>query len=200
MDCDGFEERIGEYLDQGLTTGERRDFCRHLLACYTCRQLFDDIRENLALCQIVIADDRGALRSAIQAPLQEEPAQSHARKFTSPVVEHLPPAGPDLHSNVAGAIPSIGDLLSCRTLDLLISDFFDGEIDNGTGFDAAAIDHHLDTCRDCQVLLTGLRQAIITPLPEDGVDLLGNFELSELESRLESRILALTALTVGGSR
>lgn len=190
MDCDGFEQRIGDYLDQGLTIVERQDFCRHLLACPPCRELFDEIRDNLALCRLALCQ----IASSDGSDTGPGTVTRHsAPERAAPVVEHLPPASADHHHPPAGAIAPIGDLISCRTLDLLISDFFDDETDDPVGFDSAAIDHHLDSCADCRVLLNGLRQASAGSGGPEGERFPANAELPELESRI-------MALTVGGSR
>jgi predicted anti-sigma-YlaC factor YlaD len=173
MDCGSFGELIGEYLDQGLTSGQRRDFRHHLLGCLPCRQLFDEIRDNILLCR-----EMAPTRAGYRASAWAEPADR-------PVVEHLPP----VHRERNDSVPTIGDLLSCRTLDLLISDFFDaGGAEASRQSDHTAIDRHLVACDNCRVLFTGLREALVAE-PETHQPL--DYQAAP-ESDLELRILART--------
>lgn len=197
MDCGRFGELIGEYLDQGLTSRQRHDFSHHLLACLPCRQLFDEIRENVLLCREMAPGHRGHRATAWAAPLER------------PVVEHLPPrspvaepAGESVDVAKAGetreTVPSIGDLLSCRTLDLLISDFFDGgEAASPSHPDYTAIDRHLAACDNCRVLFTGLREAMVSEPEAHRLHDPQADARTDHESDLELRILART---VGASR
>lgn len=172
MNCRLFEEQISEYLDQGMPRHERRQFCEHLLGCPGCRELFDDIRESIDLC-------RGRTLGTTM-PLSATSA-----------VEYLPPSisGQGIEEGLDRRIlnnATIGEMVSCRTLDHLIGDYFEGG-DGGRMDDAIA--GHLATCRDCSMLMSGLRGAI----EEDGDDL----PEFDLPIGLRGRILAAT---VGNSR
>lgn len=53
-----------------------------------------------------------------------------------------------------------GEMLSCRTLDALISDYFDGVIER----DSEAIFHeHFAVCDRCRALVEGVRESIEQP-------------------------------------
>ncbi len=170
MNCRDFEEQISDYLDQGMSRQERREFCEHLLACPECRELFGDIREGLDLC-------RGGLGWA---------GQSSSGTGT---VEYLPPSpcalGAVGQEGLEGRIVSgatIGEMVSCRTLDHLISDYFEGD---GDGRMDEVIAGHVAICEDCSRLMNGLRAAI----DSTGDDLAA----TELRTALNDRILAATA-------
>jgi hypothetical protein len=120
LDCRTFEEQIGEYLEQGLTVPQRRVFCQHLLICSDCRTLLEDIRENLQLCRAAVQptlaeDDEAAVEKA-----EVEPGRQVAIRYLPPPVQEL-------------SIPrsTIGEMVSCRSFDKLIADYFDSPaVDN----------------------------------------------------------------------
>lgn len=179
MDCKAFEERIGDYLEQGLDPQPRRAFSAHLLRCVDCRALFDDIRENIELCR---ATSNSA--SPPDAGLKEKPSQNdHDLK-----IHFLPPP--------AGAIrihkPTIGEMISCRVFDALIGDYFDASPTDASAAitlasnSAELVADHLVDCSACATLFEGLRQASETPVAEMVPD-------DHKQALLEARILAVTA-------
>jgi len=177
MNCRDFEEQISEYLDQGMARQGRREFCEHLLACSECRLLFGDIRESLDLC-------RGGIGWA---------GQSSSGIGGTGTVEYLPPSpcalGEASQEGLEGRIvngATIGEMVSCRTLDHLISDYFEG---SGDGRMDEVIAGHVAVCADCSRLMNGLRAAI----DSTGDDLAA----TELRTALNDRILAAT---VGNGR
>lgn len=187
LDCRTFEEQIGEYLEQGLTVPQRRVFCQHLLICSDCRALLEDIRENLQLCRAavqptLVEDDEAAVEKA-----EVEPGRQVAIRYLPPPVQEL-------------SIPrsTIGEMVSCRSFDKLIADYFDSPaVDNlpvaSPGSDWPDLSHpqqnweihftaHLLDCAACATLFEGLRQA---PAEGDVQD--------HQQAQLEARIIAATA-------
>lgn len=53
-----------------------------------------------------------------------------------------------------------GEMMSCRTLDALISDYFDGLIERDT---EAIFDEHFAVCDRCRALVEGVRESIESP-------------------------------------
>lgn len=130
MECLQFEDLISDYLDGGLARPLRRTFCEHLLACRPCHQIFNDVRDALDACQLV----------------QESPAR-HDAPFAV-VTERIISA------------TTAGQMLSCRTLDALISDYFDGLIESSY---ETLFNEHFAVCEGCRHLVAGVRESLIEP-------------------------------------
>src|SRR5438445_11647718 len=92
IDCAQFEEMISDYLDCGLAPAVRRNFAVHLLACRPCHDIFNDVRSAIEECHCL-----------------KESQMREIALFTE-VEERI------LKATTAG------EMLSCRTLDALISD------------------------------------------------------------------------------
>ena len=173
MDCNAFEEQIGDYLEQGLPPEQRRAFSEHLLSCSACRTLFDDIRENIELCRRTSSITRSGY------------GEKEAMK-----IHFLPPSGVEIKI----ANPTIGEMISCRSFDTLIGDYFETSLTDSISGPLQAIDSaeqvadHLIECAACATLFEGLRQASETSavdwMPDD-----------REHAQLEARILAVTAGT-----
>jgi len=147
MECLQFEELISDYLDCGLARPVRRNFCEHLLACRPCHQTFNDVREVLDSCQII--------------------RQSHADEASVP-------AG--VERRIINAT-SAGEMLSCRTLDALISDYFEGNIESQY---EKIVSEHFAVCESCSRLVEGVRESLAEP------------EEIEVPDELYDRIFAAT--------
>lgn len=147
MECLEFEEQISEYLDGGLARPERRDFAVHLLACKTCHLLFNDIRGVVDSCH------------------QLKESQMREIALFTDVEQRI------LNATTAGA------MLSCRTLDALISDYFDGIIE---GSCERIFREHFAVCDGCRRLVEGVRQS------------LEESEAVDVPEELYGRILAAT--------
>src|SRR5262245_22066898 len=100
MECSQFEELISDYLDCGLARPVRRDFCEHLLACRLCHVVFNEIRETIDAC-------RQLRESQLREIALLAEVEQRILSATSP-----------------------GEMLSCRLLDALISDYFEGIIES----------------------------------------------------------------------
>jgi predicted anti-sigma-YlaC factor YlaD len=156
MDCSRFEELVSDYLDCGMARPERRSFCEHLLACRECHLLFNDVRAAIDGCH--------------------EWKESQMREIVM---------GAETERRIINATTA-GEMLSCRTLDALISDYFDGLI---KGEYEAVFNEHFAVCEGCRRLVKGLR------------DSLEEQESVETPEELYSRIFAATSrAAVGGSR
>lgn len=147
MECLQFEELISDYLDGGLVRPLRRTFCEHLLACRHCHQIFNDVRDALDACRLA----------------QESPARA-AAPFTA-VTERIISA------------TTAGQMLSCRTLDALISDYFDGLIESSY---ETLFNEHFAVCDGCRRLVAGVRESLVEP------------EEVEVPEELYERIFAVT--------
>lgn len=175
MNCEAFEEKISEYLDQGLAPLVRRQFAAHLLACRSCHRLFSEVRENIEMLS----------RSADRP---DQPAPGADLLFLPPAVggtDHdgatSRPGGEDFTP------PTIGELVSCRLLDVIINDFFESRDDLAESDrpELRAVYDHLTQCAECNAIFSGLRRASDPIAP--GVDL-----VEPENSHLEARILAVT--------
>lgn len=156
MDCSRFEDLISEYLDCGMAREERRHFCEHLLACKPCHLLFNDTREAIDSCRRL--KESQACEIAMEAAVEQR------------II----------------AATTAGEMLSCRALDALISDYFDGLIE---GEYESVFNAHFEVCEECRRLVEGLRES----LEEQG-------EIEAPEG-LYSRIFAATSrAAAGGSR
>lgn len=156
MKCTHFEELISDYLDCGLARPVRRSFCEHLLACRPCHQLFNDVREALDGCR----------------EWKEMQLAESARYL-------------DVKARIIQATPP-GEMLSCRTLDALISDYFDGLIESSY---ETIFNEHFAVCDSCRRLVQGVRESLTEP------------EQVEVPSELYERIFAATSrVAAGGSR
>ncbi|MBL8171329.1 MAG: hypothetical protein JNJ50_24425 [Acidobacteria bacterium] len=156
MKCTHFEELISDYLDCGLARPVRRSFCEHLLACRPCHQLFNDVREALDGC-----------REWKEMQLAES---SRYLDVKARIIQATPP----------------GEMLSCRTLDALISDYFDGLIESSY---ETIFNEHFAVCDSCRRLVQGVRESLTEP------------EQVEVPSELYERIFAATSrVAAGGSR
>lgn len=138
MDCVQFEELISEYLDGGLTREVRRDFAAHLLACRPCHLIFNDVREAIAI-----------------SPQLKE-SQIYQGAVFAKIERRI------LNATTAG------EMLSCRTLDALISDYFEEIIE---GSYEQIFREHFAVCGDCHRLIEGIRQSLeeseAVEIPED---------------------------------
>lgn len=147
MECLQFEELISDYLDCGLARPVRRTFCEHLLACRPCHQLFNDVRETLDACFVIRESQVG--EAAAFAGVQQR---------------------------ILGAT-SAGEMLSCRTLDALISDYFEGLIETSS---ERIFSEHFAVCESCTRLVKGVRESLAEP------------EIVEVPEGLYGRIFAAT--------
>lgn len=147
MDCLGFEDQISDYLDCGLTRPQRREFCEHLLACRPCHLLFNDVRDAMDACHRLKESQMGEIAM-----------------FT------------DVEQRIINATTA-GEMLSCRTLDVLISDYFEGIIE---GSYERIFSEHFTVCDSCRRLVDGVRHSLEEP------------EVVEVPEDLYGRILAAT--------
>jgi len=148
MDCGQFEDLISDYLDCGLAPAVRRSFAVHLLACRPCHDLFNDIRSTIEECHHL-----------------KESQMREIALFTE-VEERI------LKATTAG------EMLSCRTLDALISDYFEGLIESTY---ENIFNEHFAVCERCRNLVEGVRQS------------LEESEAVEVPEELYSRIIAATS-------
>ena len=156
MECGQFEELVSDYLDCGMARPERRRFCEHLLACRPCHSLFNDVREVIDGCH--------------------EWKESQARESATFT---------EVERRIINATTA-GEMLSCRALDALISDYFDGLIE---GAYETVFNEHFADCDSCRRLVEGVRES------------LEEQELVEVPEELYGRIFAATSrAAVGGSR
>lgn len=187
LDCCTFEEQIVEYLEQGLTVPQRRVFCQHLLICADCRTLLEDIRENLQLCRAAVQPTLAEADAPHLDNAESEPGRQVAIRYLPPPVHKL-------------SIPrsTIGEMVSCRSFDKLIADYFDSPADGNLPVASPGSDWsdfkppqqnweidftaHLLDCAACATLFEGLRQAPA----EGGVQ-------DHQQAQLEARIIAATA-------
>jgi len=141
MECSQFGELISEYLDCGLARPVRRGFCEHLLACRLCHELFNDVREVMDGCQ------------------QLKYSQVREIALFAEVEQRI----------IDATAP--GDMLSCRTLDALISDYFEGIIESSY---EKAFSEHFAICQSCRQLVEGVQSSIAEQeaieMPEDLCD------------------------------
>ena len=147
MECLQFEEFIPDYLDCGLARPVRREFCEHLLACRPCHQLFNDVREVLDACPVI-----------------RETQIHEATVFA------------DVQQRIVSATTA-GEMLSCRTLDALISDYFEGNIESTY---ETVFNEHFAVCDGCNRLVEGVRESLEEP------------EIVEVPQELYGRIFAAT--------
>jgi predicted anti-sigma-YlaC factor YlaD len=155
MDCSRFEELISDYLDCGMARPDRRGFCEHLLACRPCHLLFNDVRAAIDGCY--------------------EWKESQTLEITM---------GAEVERRILDATTA-GEMLSCRALDALISDYFDGLIE---GEYEMVFKEHFEACEGCRRLVEGLRES------------LEEHESVETPDELYNRIFAATSRAAGGSR
>jgi predicted anti-sigma-YlaC factor YlaD len=127
MNCVQFEEMISDYLECGLARPERRCFAEHLLACRDCHNLFNDVRDSIAVCHHLKESQMREIADFVE--------------FKQRILD----------ATTAGA------MLSCRTLDALISDYFDGLIDSNY---EGLFQDHFAACESCRRLIEGVRQSI----------------------------------------
>lgn len=148
MDHLQFEELITDYLDHNLDRPTRRTFAEHLLACRPCHALFNDVRLTVDACH----------------SLKEEQMREIAL-FT------------EVEQRILNATTA-GEMLSCVTLDALISDYFDGVIESSYEH---IFREHFAVCESCHRLVEGVRQSI------------EEREQIEVPRQLHSRIFAATS-------
>jgi len=136
--CSEFADRISDYLDGGLARSIRREFAEHLLACRPCHDLFNDVRDSIEACHQL--------------------KETHMREialFT------------EVEQRVLNATTA-GEMLSCRTLDALISDYFDGIIESTY---EKLFNDHFAICDRCRHLVEGVRSSLeesdTIEVPED---------------------------------
>ena len=180
MNCNFFEEQIGDYLDFGLTSLQRARFSEHLLSCLSCRRLFEDISANIEILRQPSPGSR-------PAPFEAEilflpPGRSHRRAMD----DRIP--------------TTIGEMVSCRTLDVIISDYFESVNDSPGSFsaEAGAVRDHLMVCPECEALFSGLRLAHEAQQFQEIRDVqeaadTGRATSSETATRLEARIITVTS-------
>jgi len=147
MECAQFEDLISDYLDCGLARSVRRGFCEHLLACRPCHLLFNDVREAIDTCH----------------QLKESPMREMER-FTA------------VKRRIINATTA-GEMLSCRTLDALILDYFEGLIESSY---ETIFTEHFAACESCRRLVEGVRKSIEEK------------EAVEVPEELNDRIIAAT--------
>jgi predicted anti-sigma-YlaC factor YlaD len=147
MECSQFGEMISDYLDCGLARPVRQRFCEHLLACRSCHELFNDVREVMDGCQLL--------------------------KYSQ--VRELALFGKVEQRIIAATAP--GEMLSCRTLDALISDYFEGLIESSY---EKVFKDHFAICQSCRQLVEGVQSSIAEQ------------EAIEMPEYLCDRILAAT--------
>lgn len=147
MDCQQFEDSISDYLDCGLARPVRRSFCEHLLACRPCHQTFNDVRAVLDACYVIRESNIGSAD-----------------------------AGSGIEQRIISAI-TVGEMLSCRTLDALILEYFEGNIESSY---ETIFNEHFAVCDDCRRLVEGVRESLEEP------------EAVEVPVQLYDRIFAAT--------
>ena len=147
MDCLQFEDSISDYLDCGLAKPVRRSFCEHLLACRPCHQTFNDVRTVLDACDVLRESNVGS--AEIVSGIEQR---------------------------IISAI-TVGEMLSCRTLDSLILDYFEGNIESSY---ETIFNEHFAVCDDCRRLVKGVRESLEEP------------ETVEVPAQLYDRIFAAT--------
>ncbi len=155
MECAQFDELISDYLDCGLARPVRREFCEHLLACRLCHLLFNDVREVIDACHEL-----------------KESQMREIAVFT------------EVEQRIINATTA-GEMLSCRTLDALISDYFDGLIESAY---ETIFNEHFAVCDGCRRLVQGVRES------------LEEQEAIEVPEELYGRIFAATSRAAGGAR
>lgn len=148
MDCVQFEELISDYLDCGLAFATRRSFAEHLLACRPCHTLFNDVRDSMEACRHL-----------------KESQMREIGMFT------------EVEQRILNATTA-GEMLSCHTLDALISDYFDGIIESTSEH---IFKEHFAACERCRQLVEGVRQS------------LEESEAVEVPEELYQRIFAATS-------
>ncbi len=148
MNCAEFEQLISDYLDGGLSPLIRRSFAEHLLACRLCHDLFNDVREAIEACHCL--------------------KESQMREIALLT---------EVEQRIINAT-TVGEMLSCRTLDALISDYFDGLIEATY---EKVFEEHFAACPRCRNLVEGVRQS------------LEESEAVDVPEELYSRILAATS-------
>jgi predicted anti-sigma-YlaC factor YlaD len=146
--CLNFEDFISEYLDGGLSRPVRRLFAEHLLACRPCHLTFNNVREAIDACH------------------QLKESQMREIAIFTEVEQRI------LNATTAG------EMLSCRTLDALISDYFEGIIESSY---ETIFREHFAICEECRRLVEGVRQS------------LEEAEAVEVPEDLYGRILAATS-------
>lgn len=146
--CDQFEALISEYLDYGLARPVRRNFAEHLLACRPCHVVFNDVRDAIDACHHL-----------------KESQMREIALFT------------DVEQRILNATTA-GEMLSCRTLDVLISDYFEGIIESSY---EEIFREHFAICDGCRRLVDGVRESI-----EES-------ETVDVPEELYGRILAATS-------
>jgi predicted anti-sigma-YlaC factor YlaD len=138
MECAQFEELISDYLDCGLARPVRRSFCEHLLACPQCHQIFNDVRDGIDACHRI--------------------KESQVREIA---------LFGEVEQRIINATTA-GEMLSCRTLDALISDYFEGIIESSY---ERIFNDHFTACDSCRPLVEGVRKSIevqeAVEVPED---------------------------------
>src|SRR2546422_8023704 len=71
MDCGSFEDRLDDFLEDGLSSDERRAVLAHVGLCTRCRGLLEIVRGDLDVAGI--EEDEGAQPDAAQARWIEIP-------------------------------------------------------------------------------------------------------------------------------
>ncbi len=138
IECAQFEELISDYLDLGLARPSRRVFAEHVLACRKCHRVFNDVRDAMEACHHL-----------------KESQMREIALFT------------EVEQRILNATTA-GEMLSCRTLDLLISDYFEGLIE--TSYEEI-FREHFAVCDGCRRLVEGVRESLTeietVDVPED---------------------------------
>ncbi len=53
--CDGFEENLSDYLENGVAAGLRKPMAEHALKCPLCHSLMNEVREAVEVCHELAA-------------------------------------------------------------------------------------------------------------------------------------------------
>ena len=140
MNCLQFEDSISDYLDCGLAKPVRRTFCEHLLACRPCHQTFNDVREVVDDCRTIRQSSENSVLAFVGV----------TRRIISAT--------------------TAGEMHSCRTLDALISDYFEGNIESS--YETIFSEHFAvcDGCRRLQMLADDVRESLAEPEPVEVPD------------------------------
>ncbi|MEP7272235.1 MAG: hypothetical protein ABI882_12090 [Acidobacteriota bacterium] len=148
IECGQFEELISDYLDFGLARPVRRVFAEHLLACRQCHVVFNDVRDAMDACHHL-----------------KESQMREIALFT------------EVEQRILNATTA-GEMLSCRTLDVLISDYFEGIIESSY---EDIFREHFGVCDGCRRLVEGVRESLLES------------ETVDVPEELYGRILAATS-------
>ena len=96
MTCAEFADRIEDYLNGSLTEAQARELERHVEACPTCREQFQELEEGAALVWLTVAqvEPPTGLRDRVMAAVRSAP--SPAVSSLTPPAAATGPAAPRL--------------------------------------------------------------------------------------------------------